>query len=192
MLTRFCNGCKQERSLQDFHWKNKERQIRQSQCRFCSAKRSQEHYQNHKREYVLRARKGNKRSLHRNRVRLTEYLSAHPCVDCGCSDIRVLDFDHVRGEKINEVTRLIQENASWRTIEAEIAKCEVRCGNCHRIKTIERGRQWRLQHEPLPLGEFDAEGAALALFGFDPDAASVAFDDVFTDGEAQAQAEFGR
>jgi hypothetical protein len=31
----------------------------------------------------------------------------------------------------------------WSTIAAEIAKCGVRCANCHRIQTIERGQWWR-------------------------------------------------
>jgi hypothetical protein len=68
--------------------------------------------------------------------------STHPCVDCGQTDIRCLEFDHVRGEKSEEISRMLQ-NLPWSVIEAEIAKCEVRCANCHRIKTLERGRWWR-------------------------------------------------
>ena len=65
------------------------------------------------------------------------------CIDCGCSDIRVLEFDHVRGKKHNSVSRLLATAASWEKISIEIAKCEVRCANCHRLKTIERGGWWR-------------------------------------------------
>lgn len=68
--------------------------------------------------------------------RLYDFLSANPCVDCGETDPLVLEFDHVRGEKFKEVGRMTQY--SWDKIVTEVAKCEVRCGNCHKIKTAER------------------------------------------------------
>lgn len=67
---------------------------------------------------------------------LMEYLDNHPCVDCREHDPIVLQFDHVRGDKIANITRL--RDHKWETIEAEIAKCEVRCGNCHRRATAKR------------------------------------------------------
>mgnify|MGYP007135474882 CR=1 FL=1 len=78
-----------------------------------------------------------------NRRRLTAYFADHPCVDCGLTDIRVLEFDHVRGTKRDGIGRMIEIGCSWSLIEVEIAKCEVRCVNCHRIKTGERGKFWR-------------------------------------------------
>jgi hypothetical protein len=58
------------------------------------------------------------------------------CVDCGYDTNPVaLQFDHVRGEKITEVGRLVRDRAPWERIAAEIEKCEVRCANCHSIKT---------------------------------------------------------
>ena len=84
-----------------------------------------------------------RRTNDENKRRLYAYLSSHPCVDCGEADIRCLEFDHVRGNKITTISDLIKNAASWAAIEAEITKCEVRCANCHRRKTLERGKWWR-------------------------------------------------
>ena len=34
-------------------------------------------------------------------------------------------------------------NISWERVEAEIAKCSVRCANCHRRRTAEQFGYWR-------------------------------------------------
>ena len=66
------------------------------------------------------------------------------CVDCGNTDIRVLEFDHVRGEKIWSVSEMVTRGSGMDVLLAEIAKCEVRCRNCHVIKTFHRmGGTWR-------------------------------------------------
>ena len=45
-----------------------------------------------------------------------------------------MDFDHVRGVKHKNVSELIS-TLSKKKIDAEIAKCEIVCSNCHRIRT---------------------------------------------------------
>jgi hypothetical protein len=67
-----------------------------------------------------------------------EYLASHPCVDCGEPDIIVLEFDHVRGEKTGNVSQLMISHSLAKVMQ-EIAKCEVRCANCHRRQTFLRG-----------------------------------------------------
>jgi hypothetical protein len=69
---------------------------------------------------------------------LIEYLLEHPCVDCNEDDILVLEFDHVRGVKRAAVGVMANAGASIESLKAEIAKCEVRCANCHRRKTIKQ------------------------------------------------------
>jgi hypothetical protein len=65
---------------------------------------------------------------------ILEYLLSHPCVDCGEDDPIVLDFDHV-GEKRFNICRASNDLKPIPIIAEEIARCEVRCANCHRRKT---------------------------------------------------------
>jgi hypothetical protein len=70
----------------------------------------------------------------RNMIVLRGLLTIHPCVDCGETDIRVLEFDH-RRDKRGNVTKLARDECGIETLRAEVAKCEIRCGNCHRRRT---------------------------------------------------------
>jgi hypothetical protein len=82
-------------------------------------------------------------------------IKSNPCTDCGLTlHHTAMDFDHVRGEKASEVSQMW----SWgrhRVIE-EIAKCELVCANCHRIRTqfrrdVDRSvRQDNLSTEETP------------------------------------------
>ena len=69
-------------------------------------------------------------------------LEASGCVDCGAKELLILDFDHI-GAKRGNVTALARDGYSRAVLEAELAQCEVRCANCHRIRTVETRRQFR-------------------------------------------------
>lgn len=143
-MKKICSGCGQERDTErDFAWKNQTKGTRQRWCKFCQAEANSRHYQNNKQIYLDRALTRNAQVNTENKQRLYAYLSCHPCVDCGQTDVRVLEFDHVRGNKSASITSLLKNATSWKVIESEIAKCEVRCVNCHRIKTSEKGGWWR-------------------------------------------------
>lgn len=62
-------------------------------------------------------------------------LELSGCVDCGEDDLCVLDFDHV-GPKNGSVMRMATGGVSLQNLRAEIANCEVRCANCHRLRTL--------------------------------------------------------
>lgn len=143
-MKKCCPGCNEERDAeQDFSWYNKTKGTRQRWCKFCLAQANKTHYQNNKQLYLKRATARNMRMHTENVQNLHGYLLEHPCVDCGQSDIRCLEFDHVRGIKSESIGTMLKHSEPWEAIETEIAKCEVRCANCHRIKTLERGKWWR-------------------------------------------------
>lgn len=59
-----------------------------------------------------------------------------PCMDCGLSyPSYVMDFDH-RGNKIADVSDLVESSHSLKRITTEIEKCDVVCSNCHRLRTF--------------------------------------------------------
>lgn len=79
-----------------------------------------------------------KKGVLRNRQYIDEILKNSSCIDCGNNDPRVLEFDHVRGEKLGHISHGIRSAWNISKLQAEIEKCEIRCCNCHRIVTIER------------------------------------------------------
>jgi hypothetical protein len=64
------------------------------------------------------------------------------CVDCGYrTHPWALQFDHIpnRGKKVLAISKFTDP----RKAREEMKKCEVRCANCHMIKTQERRRMKR-------------------------------------------------
>jgi hypothetical protein len=108
------------------------------------------------RESVLaRVRIQQDRAAAENRVRVGQYLLDHPCVDCGEVDPIVLDFDHLR-DKRWDVSFMVAKGFAWSTIELEIAKCQVRCANCHARKTAREVGIYERKHAFLRLSEESA------------------------------------
>lgn len=69
-----------------------------------------------------------------------------PCVDCKHFFHPVcMDFDHIdRTKKVNTVGRLVGGGASLDRVKEEVAKCEIVCSNCHRMRTM---KQLEWNHE---------------------------------------------
>ena len=86
--------------------------------------------------------KSEKTSVAKQKAYLSRYIqelkSNTPCMDCKINyPYYVMDFDHVRGRKHKNVMELIP-TLSKKKIDEEIAKCEIVCSNCHRIRTHQR------------------------------------------------------
>ena len=75
---------------------------------------------------------------------LGTYLTSHPCIDCGESDLRCLEFAHRdRSTKSANVSTLFRYFRSWEVLLREIEKCDVRCANCHSRMTAAENNSWR-------------------------------------------------
>jgi hypothetical protein len=145
-----CCTCHEDKDLSEYN-KNKTRKDGLNTiCRECSKARSKQYYrenrQHHKKETMAR------KNIHtlRNRQFRWDYVSTHPCVDCGESDPVVLEFDHL-GDKKKCISYMVGMGYSLKSIKEEVAKCEVRCANCHKRKTArEQGYYKNLLTTPQP------------------------------------------
>ena len=135
-----CGKCLQEKLLEDFSWRSKSRGTKNKWCKNCMREYDRVRYTTTDRPNQARANTA--RSIERARTFVIEYLETHPCVDCGNSDLRVLQFDHL-SNKVKDVSVMVRGGYGIDTIAAEIAKCEVRCANCHQIVTGERAGWWK-------------------------------------------------
>lgn len=139
-----CSKCGEAKSCDSFGFtgrrESRPRKLH-SWCRAClaAARRGQPYLPTPEQRVMKNANWRERREA--GNVRVAEYLKAHPCVDCGESDIRVLEFDHVNGVKRRPVSQLY--HYSEKAVQAEIAKCEVRCSNCHEIRTSIQYGWWK-------------------------------------------------
>lgn len=133
---RTCARCHVAKPLTEFQLKNAAKGWFRSYCRPCLSDYGKAHYQKNVAAYLSRKRTRHRLDRPRNRGLIAEYLASHPCVDCGEADPIVLEFDHRDpASKTDDVGRLVH-TATMVAIRAEIAKCDVRCGNCHRRRTL--------------------------------------------------------
>ena len=99
---------------------------------------NKKHYLRNKQMYVDKAKKSNAHQRSRNKSFVNRYKSFISCVDCGESNSIVLEFDHVRGEKVANISDMVNMPHSISSIKKEIRKCDPCCANCHRIRTHQR------------------------------------------------------
>ena len=136
---KLCSICNEQKSIEQFSLKNGKPTNR---CKPCNNDYFKKWYENNKKKQVNRVvanRRKNRKVLQKY---ILEYLSEHPCVDCGLDDVVVLEFDHVRGKNKN-ISKLLQEGCNLEKLQEEIKLCEVRCANCHRRKTVATSKHYR-------------------------------------------------
>lgn len=93
------------------------------------------HYVKNKKQYIER----NKKTADRIRSQVQNIKATTPCMDCGgIFHFSAIDFDHRDGcRKSFNVARMYHLGSMARIME-EIAKCDIVCSNCHRVRTYNR------------------------------------------------------
>lgn len=71
------------------------------------------------------------------------------CVDCGQTNPFLLEFDHIKTKTPDRAPQkkfVIGDSVTCKTptaLKEEMDKCELRCANCHRIKTLYENGSYR-------------------------------------------------
>ena len=143
-LSRECRVCGDEKPLSEFPVRSALTGVRHHICLPCQRDASARWYANAIGRSVRPQRQRGTASRAALAARVFSYLIGHACVDCGEADPIILDFDH-RADKIADIATLVRQGASWDSIASEIAKCDVRCANCHRRKTVRTTKGYRLE-----------------------------------------------
>lgn len=145
---RKCFRCKKKKKLEDFRPNKSKPSGYDFICKPCWKIYAAEWHQKNKKSHNIAIHANSKRYEHILREFVYEYLSTHPCIDCGETNIVVLEFDHLEN-KLYAISNLLRLGAKLGRLEAEIAKCEVRCSNCHTIVEAERHDHWKLRWQKM-------------------------------------------
>lgn len=142
-----CTKCFVDKDESEFNWKKKNVR-RSAMCAECHKEYRDAHYRENRQKRILQA--GERASKWRkiNQDFIVDYLSTHPCVDCGETDILVLEFDHIEQRLQSPSTDCVVSYlyCSREKLIEEIAKCVVRCANCHKRRTALQMNSYRLKY----------------------------------------------
>lgn len=127
-----CSLCKQEKELSEF---NKKGSSYQPYCKPCDRQKSRERYANNREHHIKVIGERNQKLRKELSDWIKEIKESSPCMDCNVFyPSYVMDFDHVHGDKVENISVLVNSAAKKKLIE-ELKKCELVCSNCHRIRT---------------------------------------------------------
>ena len=119
-----CSKCREIKPYRDFN-KRSAKDGRRANCRACQS------------AYLKSYGAERRAELY---AEVNAYKLEHGCMDCGYRNHAIaLDLDHRPGEvKRYAVSWMVNRGFAREGIFAEIAKCDVVCANCHRVRTADR------------------------------------------------------
>ena len=88
----------------------------------------------------------NKKRRLQKKLQAIEYLGGK-CMDCGYTDTRALEFDHVKVPRNGAKTTAGYFSGSWERLKKHLEPCELVCANCHSIRT------WNRNLEVINIGD---------------------------------------
>lgn len=141
---RICSGCDRALPIDEFGIKDRATGLRRTRCRDCVRTYSQAHYQEHRESYIRRAKASNHLVIEAKRA-IVARMRCQPCHDCrGTFPPYCMEFDHRSGRDATgrnspeAIANAKNSNHSVSRLEAELARCDVVCANCHAIRTHQR------------------------------------------------------
>lgn len=139
---RRCTTCGIEQPLEEFARKDPRKGTRSTRCKACQREYTRRWYVSNAERVKQAARARRRTTVPPGRAIVLQAKDA-PCADCGqLLAPEAMDFDHVRGMKVREISRM-EKCADLDALHEEIAKCDVVCANCHRTRTALRVRHAR-------------------------------------------------
>ena len=117
-----CSQCNKPQPLKNFHKAARQSDGLRPECRICH---------NEKKKIAERIRS----------AIMKLWFEGKQCVDCGETDVRVLQNDHIENNKSHWNTgtniRCLMQNSTPNIVD-ELKKCEIVCIHCHRLRTFQR------------------------------------------------------
>lgn len=142
-----CSRCKQEKPVTEFQKDRSRKDGLQPRCRECQNAVTLAHSRRpevRERMYA-RNREYYPEWYAERRARMVSLKLTLSCVDCGwqpktAEEVTRLEFDHIDPATKHTLKKrdAFRLNWRWERIEAELAKCEPRCKECHMKRTVEQ------------------------------------------------------
>lgn len=128
-----CCVCGEKKSVDEFY--KTARGYPSSYCKPCYSKLHKKYNKRYMPKPVTEEQEQANRKRAKEKSRkfyklVYSYLSQRCCIDCGETNVVVLEFDHINGDKDKAVSTMSQ--CSLVKVMEEIEKCEVRCRSCHK------------------------------------------------------------
>ncbi len=102
--------------------------------------RMHNHYIKNKKQY----RNRNRRTTDKIKLEIRHIKEMTPCADCHHKfHFAAMDFDHREGELKEFNVARMYTLGSLKRVLCEMAKCDIVCSNCHRVRTYNRGLRSR-------------------------------------------------